>query len=956
VADVIEQLRSGDEELRDSGGLSPSAVVELVSEGAALLNAAPPAAAATLDVRREQREVLLDSLLDSVSGGGSSAAPPPDGSCVNNSAAALYSDETETAVCALAPASALVSVREEVNADAALAAARIANTASAELERTATSDVLRWVDLNGTRNDGRCMPNTLACRPAQAVRDDSAAALGVLSAAHSAAPGGEVGATAARAGEALGTTLLTVGDGDQATDVTLSASSISISVRPASRHAFHSAPPLTARLPETSLYASFTPPVDVDAGWVSVFFAHDVHAPPPSAAAPTTAAAAVTVAPAAAELHALFDDFLDLLAPDDAASRDGVQLATGVSSVRAVGHCTSWWSANVPSCSEAEEGEPPQTSVNVTLGARVPATGGAPCASAGECVGGVCCGGVCVCIAPYIGERCELRAECARHDVGGWSRTACETVWAGGDGDAPAAANGSAVDVGCSCELREGGADIALTMSWQTRWVPRSNILSADDATARRIGAALRADPSGALLILFVLLLPLLVLLLVAAHLDGTSLYIERPPFWLSNSRATWSFWWRWRFHLRTRHPLLRLGSCVGGHTPHTRLQAVLLAYNQLIISGALVLAFYGTPQCFREAAAVAAVFSSAVSWVLTTAVRLLLRTSYLHSRWGRAASDNWKGIRRRSLHAELPSAADAAARVSKEAKRITGRSPKSKASRSADGDGDGGGEPSSLRPSTVQIDVDIHPPKPPRAPPPAPAPPSPPPSPPSEEPPLVHLDLVEEQLHLRSVSTGPVGVRVRAADGGKGPLTQSAAADAFIFVGARRVGRPRWPPLGICTRRVRVAVPANALPSPPPPATAFIGGGRALRGGSRATALAFALAWLINVSVALGGAIFVTGAWLLSIEARRDGAATAPDDGGGEAAAAVGSAMSAWESAQAHDYAAAAGRTFAASVALSWAIKDFSVPLIIALLPVRSQWGRRVATVVTAAVGLLAP
>ena len=109
-------------------------------------------------------------------------------------------------------------------------------------------------------------------------------------------------------------------------------------------------------------------------------------------------------------------------------------------------------------------------------------------------------------------------------------------------------------------------------------------------------------------------------------------------------------------------------------------------------------------------------------------------------------------------------------------------------------------------------------------------------------------------------------------------------------------------------------------------------------------------------MSVALGGAIFVTGAWLLSIEARRDGAATAPDDGGGEAAAAVGSAMSAWESAQAHDYAAAAGRTFAASVALSWAVKDFSVPLIIALLPVRSQWGRRVATVVTAAVGLLAP
>ena len=111
----------------------------------------------------------------------------------------------------------------------------------------------------------------LACRPAQAVRDDSAAALGVLSAAHSAAPGGEVGATAARASEALGTTLLILGDGDQPTDVTLSASSISIAARTASgaggrkRARSHGAPV------KTSLYSSFTPPDDVDAGWSSVF-------------------------------------------------------------------------------------------------------------------------------------------------------------------------------------------------------------------------------------------------------------------------------------------------------------------------------------------------------------------------------------------------------------------------------------------------------------------------------------------------------------------------------------------------------------------------------------------------------------------------------------------------------------------------------------------------------------
>ena len=105
-------------------------------------------------------------------------------------------------------------------------------------------------------------------------------------------------------------------------------------------------------------------------------------------------------------------------------------------------------------------------------------------------------------------------------------------------------------------------------------------------------------------------------------------------------------------FHLRTRHPLLRLVSCVGGHTPHTRLQALVCMYNQIIVSAALVLTFYGSPQCDEVAALFVAFLGALIAFILCTLLRLVLKMAYLRSEWGRAAHANWKEIRKRSVEA----------------------------------------------------------------------------------------------------------------------------------------------------------------------------------------------------------------------------------------------------------------------------------------------------------------
>ena len=58
----------------------------------------------------------------------------------------------------------------------------------------------------------------------------------------------------------------------------------------------------------------------------------------------------------------------------------------------------------------------------------------------------------------------------------------------------------------------------------------------------------------------------------VAAYVDRRVLYTRQPPRWFQ-SKPAWSCRWRFSFHLRLGHPLLRPFFVVAGHTESTRLQ-----------------------------------------------------------------------------------------------------------------------------------------------------------------------------------------------------------------------------------------------------------------------------------------------------------------------------------------------------------------------------------------------
>ena len=98
----------------------------------------------------------------------------------------------------------------------------------------------------------------------------------------------------------------------------------------------------------------------------------------------------------------------------------------------------------------------------------------------------------------------------------------------------------------------------------------------------------------------------------------------------------------------------------------------------------------------------------------------------------------------------------------------------------------------------------------------------------------VVVLLLRDDQLHRRSGSVGPVGVRLRQP--------KKSGVDDFMFVAALEVGRPFL----FCRKRhLRVSVLASALPSGGnTPPEAFIGGGRALQGAPPLARCALALAW----------------------------------------------------------------------------------------------------------------
>ena len=205
----------------------------------------------------------------------------------------------------------------------------------------------------------------------------------------------------------------------------------------------------------------------------------------------------------------------------------------------------------------------------------------------------------------------------------------------------------------------------------------------------------------------------------------------------------------------------------------------------------------------------------------------------------------------------------------------------------------------------------------------------------------VVVLLLRDDQLHRRSGSVGPVGVRLRQP--------KKSGVDDFMFVAALEVGRPFL----FCRKRhLRVSVLASALPSGGnTPPDAFIGGGRALQGAPPLARCALAVAWLINLCVLLGGHLFVVLS-VLSVAEERARAARSADAVGADA----GATLSAWGEAAGQEYVGRLVRAYGISVALSWCVKDVLVPVVIALLPLDSRKGRWVAGITLAALGLLAP
>ena len=122
-------------------------------------------------------------------------------------------------------------------------------------------------------------------------------------------------------------------------------------------------------------------------------------------------------------------------------------------------------------------------------------------------------------------------------------------------------------------------------------WLPESNIYVQGDAV-QRVLAGLRNGLGWALLLCF--LGPYAVLALLAAVVDARCIYVAEPPGWM-HSPATWSFRWRFGFHLKMTSAL-RIFYTVPGHTPRTRLQLLTVLYNQLLLIASAVVAWSCAP------------------------------------------------------------------------------------------------------------------------------------------------------------------------------------------------------------------------------------------------------------------------------------------------------------------------------------------------------------------------
>ena len=86
--------------------------------------------------------------------------------------------------------------------------------------------------------------------------------------------------------------------------------------------------------------------------------------------------------------------------------------------------------------------------------------------------------------------------------------------------------------------------------------------------------------------------------------------FVEHHP--LVSRRGSWK--WRFCYHLRMRHPILRICNVVPGYTTFSRLQLVTSLSNQIIIALSSTVLWYGTSHCVVEQQLIASLVSAALS------------------------------------------------------------------------------------------------------------------------------------------------------------------------------------------------------------------------------------------------------------------------------------------------------------------------------------------------------
>ena len=173
--------------------------------------------------------------------------------------------------------------------------------------------------------------------------------------------------------------------------------------------------------------------------------------------------------------------------------------------------------------------------------------------------------------------------------------------------------------------------------------------------------------------------------------------------------------------------------------------------------------------------------------------------------------------------------------------------------------------------------------------------------------------------------------------------------AEGLAFIHAARLGHALAP----CgARRLRVSLPAAALPTPPPDASAFAGGGRVIGARCGCRGVPLALAWAANLIVLLAGVMFVVYGFLFAFPDGGDGAAAAAANG----TAVGGAELAAFKAERLTRFRTELFSSFLLSLLLSWGVKDLAAPLVIACLPLQSSRGRLVAQCLTGALGMLSP